>query len=96
MTFDTVLTAFADYLRRDKYCEVILTSRGYAVLGWDDRRGNWETVEHCAAPETLCGYLADAFATFLALELTEGDRPLTEAEERQIKEAKQDIISKCG
>ncbi len=96
MTFDTVLTAFADYLRRDKDCEVVLTSRGYAVLGWDDGRGNWETVEHCAAPETLRDHLADAFATFLALELTEGDRPLTEAETRQIEAAKQDIINQCG
>ncbi len=96
MTFDTVLAAFADYLHRDADCEVVLTGKGYAVLGWDDGRENWETAEHCATPEALRDHLADAFTTFMALELTDGDRPLTEAEERQIEAARQDIISKCG
>lgn len=95
MTFDTVLEVFAEYLRRDTDYEVVLTSRGYAVMGWDGERNNWNTSEHCATPEALRDHLLDAFCGFMALEMTGGDRPLTEAEERQIEAARQDMTGRC-
>lgn len=38
LTNEIVLTVFADYLSRDADFEVILTSRGYTVMGWDKYR----------------------------------------------------------
>ena len=95
MTFDTVLEAFAEYLREDTEYEVILTSRGYAVMGWDDGRNNWNTSEHCATPADLLDHLLDAFCGFRELEITGGDRPLTEAEERQIEKERQAMAGRC-
>ena len=95
MTFDTVLEVFAEYLREDTEYEVVLTSRGYAVMGWDDGRNNWNTSEHCATPEDLLGHLLDAFSGFRELEITGGDRPLTEAEEQQIDKERQAMAARC-
>ena len=44
LTNETVLTVFAEYLSRDADFEVILTSRGYTVMGWDKYREDWNTV----------------------------------------------------
>ncbi len=95
MTFEMILEVFADYLRKDKDYEVVLTSRGYAVMGWDDGQNNWNTVEHCATPEALRDHLLDAFCGFLALKMTDGDRPLTDAEERKIEAARQEMVDRC-
>ena len=95
MTFDMILEVYADYLRKDTDYEVVLTSRGYAVMGWDNGRNNWNTSEHCATPEALRDHLLDAFCGFLELEMTDGDRPLTEAEEQQIEAARQEMVDRC-
>ena len=95
MTFEMILEVFADYLCKDKDYEVVLTSRGYAVMGWDDGQNNWNTVEHCATPQALRDHLLDAFCGFMALEMTGGDRPLTDAEERKIEAAQQEMVNRC-
>ena len=95
MTFEKVLEVFADYLKEDADYEVVLTSHGYAVMGWDDQRKNWNTSEHCATPEILCDHLLYSYGSFLELKLTDGERPLTEAEVRQIAAARQVMQEKC-
>lgn len=95
MTFDTVLETFSEYLHKDKDYEVVLTSRGYAVMGWDDKRNNWNISEHCASPEVLRDHLLDAFCGFRILEITNGERPLTKVEEQQIGAARQEMVDRC-
>ena len=38
LTFEKVLKEFEFYLSQDDMFEVVMTSRGYTVLGWDERR----------------------------------------------------------
>ena len=50
-------------------------------------------MEHCATPEALRDHLLDAFCGFIALEMTDGDRLLTE--ERKIEAALQEMVDRC-
>ena len=47
LTNEIVLKVFSDYLNRDADFEVILTSRGYTVMGFDNHRQDWNTVDYC-------------------------------------------------
>ena len=85
LTNEAVLTVFADYLSRDTNFEVILTSRGYTVMGWDKYREDWNTVEYCPTPEALRDALLDAYTSFREMEVTDGERDLTAAEKAKIK-----------
>ena len=38
LTNEIVLKVFSDYLNRDTDFEVVLTSRGYTVMGFDNHR----------------------------------------------------------
>ena len=53
LTNEIVLKVFSDYLARDTDFEVILTSRGYTVMGFDNHRQDWNTVDYCPTPEAL-------------------------------------------
>ena len=46
LTNEIVLKVFSDYLNRDMDFEVVLTSRGYTVMGFDNRRQDWSTVDY--------------------------------------------------
>lgn len=81
LTNETVFSVFADYLRSDPDYEVVLTSRGYTVMGWDNHRQDWTTVEYCATPEALRDALLDAYSSFREMEITAGERDMTSAEE---------------
>ena len=83
-TFEKVLAAFHDYLTQDDCVEVTQTSRGYAVIEWDDLLGNWTEIEHCPSPTDLQQALLEAMASFLEYCYTSGDRELTEVEKEQI------------
>ena len=47
LTNEIVLKVFSDYLNRDTDFEVVLTSRGYTVMGFDNHRQDWNTVDYC-------------------------------------------------
>ena len=51
LTNEIVLKVFADYLTRDADFEVILTSKGYTVMGFDNRRQDWSVVDFCPPPK---------------------------------------------
>ena len=53
LTNEIVLKVFSDYLNRDTDFEVVLTSRGYTVMGFDNHRQDWNTVDFCPTPEDL-------------------------------------------
>ena len=47
LTNEIVLKVFSDYLARDDDFEVVLTSKGYTVMGFDCYRQDWNTVYFC-------------------------------------------------
>ena len=53
LTNEIVLKVFSDYLARDDDFEVVLTSKGYTVMGFDCYRQDWNTVYFCRTPEDL-------------------------------------------
>lgn len=95
LTNESVLTVFADYLSRDADFEVILTSRGYTVMGWDKYREDWNTVEYCPTPEALRDALLDAYTSFREMELTDGERDLTAVEKAKIKVECDALTEQC-
>jgi len=95
LTNEIVLTVFADYLSRDADFEVILTSRGYTVMGWDKYREDWNTVEYCPTPEALLDALLDAYTSFREMELTDGERDMTAAEKAQVKAECRALTEQC-
>ena len=41
LTFEKILQVFEDILRQDPLYEVVSTSHGYTLLGWDEHRYQW-------------------------------------------------------
>ena len=95
LTNEIVLKVFSDYLNRDTDFEVVLTSRGYTVMGFDNHRQDWNTVDFCPTPEALRDSLLNAYESFRKLEITGGDRDLTEKEEAQIIEEQNALTALC-
>ena len=92
---EIVLKVFSDYLNRDADFEVILTSRGYTVMGFDNHRQDWNTVDYCPTPEALRDSLLNAYESFRELEITGGDRDLTEKEEATLAKERDALTALC-
>ena len=95
LTNEIVLKVFADYLTRDADFEVILTSKGYTVMGFDNRRQDWSAVDFCPTPEALLDSLLDAYENFRMMEITGGDRDLTAKEEAQLAKERDALTALC-
>ena len=95
LTNEIVLKVFSDYLARDTDFEVILTSRGYTVMGFDNHRQDWNTVDFCHTPEDLLDSLLDAYENFRTMEITGGDRDLTEKEEAKLAKERDALTALC-
>ena len=95
LTNEIVLKVFSDYLNRDTDFEVVLTSRGYTVMGFDCYRQDWNTVDFCPMPEDLLDSLLDAYESFRELEITGGDRDLTEKEEAKLAKERDALTALC-
>ena len=95
LTNEIVLKVFSDYLNRDTDFEVILTSRGYTVMGFDNHRQDWNTVDFCHTPEDLLDSLLDAYENFRMMEITGGDRDLTEKEEAKLAKERDALTALC-
>ena len=95
LTNKIVLKVFSDYLARDADFEVILTSRGYTVMGFDNHRQDWNTVDFCPTPEALRDSLLNAYESFRELEITGGDRDLTEKEEEKLAKERDALTALC-
>ena len=93
LNFEKVLAAFEEYLSQDACVEVVKTSRGYAVIDWDDHLNTWAQIEHCPSPADLQQALLDAMASFLEYRYTGGDRELANAEKTQIAEQQNALLS---
>ena len=95
LTNEIVLKVFSDYLTRDTDFEVVLTSRGYTVMGFDNHRQDWNTVDYCPTPEALRDSLLNAYESFRELEITGGDRDLTEKEEAKLAKERDALTALC-
>ena len=95
LTNEIVLKVFSDYLNRDTDFEVVLTSRGYTVMGFDCYRQDWNTVDYCPTPEALRDSLLNAYESFRELEITGGDRDLTEKEEAKLAKERDALTALC-
>ena len=95
LTNEIVLKVFSDYLNRDTDFEVVLTSRGYTVMGFDCYRQDWNTVDFCPTPEALRDSLLNAYESFRELEITGGDRDLTEKEEEKLAKERDALTALC-
>lgn len=92
LTFETVLSAFKDYLAEDTRYEVIMASRGYTILEWNSNNRELESATFCPTPEAMKDTLLSALAGYLQYKITLCKRELTDAE-RQIIEAQVDKMS---
>lgn len=95
LTNEIVLKVFSDYLARDDDFEVVLTSKGYTVMGFDCYRQDWNTVDFCPTPEDLLDSLLDAYENFRMMEITGGDRDLTAKEEVQLAKERDALTELC-
>ncbi len=94
-TFEQVLGVFSEYLAADPDFEVVMTSRGYTVLGWDNHTKNWETAEYCGTPEMLCNALVYAYADFAEVKITGGNREPTMEELAKIDAECEQLRVQC-
>lgn len=95
LTNEIVLKVFSNYLARDDDFEVVLTSKGYTVMGFDNHRQDWNTVDYCPTPEALRDSLLNAYESFRELEITGGDRDLTEKEEAKLAKERDALTALC-
>ena len=95
LTFEKVLTVFADYFQQDPLYEVILTSHGYTLMAWEPERNQWYSAEFMATPKNLMNSLLDAYANFREDQITGSDRDLTQQEEAEIKRECAQLQNKC-
>ena len=95
LTNEIVLKVFSDYLNRDDDFEVVLTSKGYTVMGFDCYRQDWNTVDFCPTPEALRDSLLDTYENFRMMEITGGDRDLTEKEEEKLAKERDALTALC-
>ena len=85
LTFEKVLDVFKEYLGKDTVCEVILTSRGYTVMYWDEKLNNWYGVEHCKTPVIMRDAFLESYSNYLEQGYTNNCRNLKEKERYIIK-----------
>lgn len=95
LTNETVLKAFAGYLEKDEDYEVVTTSRGYVVMGWDGYRCDWNTVVYCPTPEALRDALLDAYSSFAEMNMTDNERDLTASEKKKIEAECKALAQQC-
>ena len=95
LTFEKVLTVFADYLQQDPLYEVILTSHGYTPMAWEPERNQWYSAEFMATPENLMSSLLEAYANFREDQITNNERDLTRQEEDELKRECAQLRNKC-
>lgn len=94
LTFEKVLSAFHDYLTEDTMFEVLMTSRGYTVIEWDEKVQDWDSAKICPTPEDLKNYLMKAYSGYLAYKITLGRRSMTDDEQQRLN-AQIETMDRC-
>ena len=85
-----------DILRQDPLYEVVSTSRGYTLLGWDSYRNQWYSAELLETPEDMLDALLGNYSSNLEFQLTGGERDeLAEQEKEEIEARCEQLRKKC-
>lgn len=96
LSFEKILQVFEDILRRDPLYEVVPTSHGYTLLGWDEHRHQWYSAELWETPEAMLDALLGVHSSYLESELLGDERDdLTEQEEEEIEARCRRLRGKC-
>ena len=96
LTFEKILQIFEDILRQDPLYEVVSTSRGYTLLGWDSYRNQWYSAELLETPEDMRDALLGNYSSNLEFQLTGGERDeLAEQEKEEIEARCEQLRKKC-
>lgn len=64
-------------------------------MGFDNHRQDWNTADYCPTPEALRDSLLNAYESFRELEITGGDRDLTEKEEAKLAKERDALTALC-
>ena len=96
LTFERVLNAFEDILQQDPLYEVVSTSHGYTLLGWDSYRNQWYSAELLETPEDMLDALLGNYSSNLELQFTGVERDdLTEQEKKVIEAQCKQLRKNC-
>lgn len=95
LSFERILQVFNDILRQDPLYEVVSTSHGYTLLGWEPNREEWYSVLLLDTPEAMLDALIDAYSSYVEEKVTNGDRDLTEQEQQALDAQCQELREKC-
>ena len=96
LTFEKILQVFEDILRQDPLYEVVSTSHGYTLLGWDSYRNQWYSAELLETPEAMLDALLGNYSSNLELQFTGGERDdLTEQEKKVIEDQCKQLRKNC-
>ena len=96
LTFEKIMQVFEVILRQDPLYEVVSTSRGYTLLGWDSYRNQWYSAELLETPVDMLDALLDNYSSNLELQFTGGERDdLTEQEKKVIEDQCKQLRKNC-
>lgn len=96
LTFEKILKVFEDILLQDPLYEVVSTSHGYTLLGWDEHRHQWYSAELLETPEDMLDAFLGNYSSNLELQFTAGERDdLTAQEEEEIEARCQRLRDEC-
>ena len=86
---------FDDILRQDPLYEIVSTSHGYTLLGWEPNREGWYSVLLLDTPEVMLDALIDAYSSYVEEQITNGERDLNEQEIQELDARCQELREKC-
>lgn len=95
LNYEKVLEVFKKYLDGEDMYEIVTTSHGYTLMGWNAPRKEWHTAKYLETPEIMLEALLETYADYLADELTGSDRDVTPEEQAEIKAKCQYLWALC-
>lgn len=95
LSYEKVLETFKEYLDSEDMYEIITTSHGYTLMGWNAPRKEWHTAKYLETPGIMLEALLETYADYLADELTESDRDITPEEQAEISAKCQHLRTLC-
>lgn len=84
LTFERILQVFEDILREDPLYEIVSTSHGYTLLGWDSHGEEWYSAEILRTANEMLEALLRVYSNYWEYQFTKGERELTAYEEKEI------------
>ena len=93
--FERILQVFEDILREDPLYEVVSTSHGYTLLGWNSYGEEWYSAEVLQTPDDMLDAFLRVYSNYWEYQFTKGARELTAYEEKEIDIQSERLRKKC-